>query len=371
MKNTLIDLKKALLLIAISVLSSSVCFAAAVFIPLKLDEGKPLFIIEAAQLAYEASVNYKPTLKKKSRWLWNGSPLYRACYTNEHMVLLQTIIDNPEQKIFYVVDVGSGDHRWVDATAAFINEQVKQGNIPRDVTVNIIGLTGETYENVKAQSVGNCVIHKHSQVKLEEFEIEFDKIDSLKGVKFDLAMCNMTLRHLVDPVRTYLSIRNRMKAQRYFFFERFYFLYENQDPIKYINNLSPLEHMLALLVDIGDPFLFESSGATSAHASQRFVVKTTDKMVNELPMSYVSLEPVEGSSWFNSIVNSLTVFKKVSPDKKLSHIKSDSYGSCYGENFTLYGSSALFNELDEMKAWAMDGCSKNQEKPTYKEIPWQ
>ena len=370
MKNTLIDLKKALLLIAISVLSSSVCFAAAVFIPLKLDEGKPLFIIEAAQLAYEASVNYKPTSKKKSRWLWNGSPLYRACYTNEHMVLLQTIIDNPEQKIFYVVDFGSGDHRWVDATADFINEQVKQGKIPRDVTVNIIGLTGETYENVKAQSVGNCVIHKYGQFKLEDFETEFDKIDGLKGAKFDLAMCNMTLRHLVDPVRTYLSIRNRVKAHRYFFFDKFPFLYENENSLDYVNKLLPLEHMLALLVDIGDPFLFESTGAADIAATQRSVVKVSDKMVNELPMSYVELEQINGS-WFNSVVNSITVFKKFSPDRKLSHIKSDSCGSCYGENYTLYGSSALFNELDGMKAWAMDGCSKNQEKPTYKEIPWQ
>src|SRR5688572_3525899 len=73
-----------------------------------------------------------------SSWYYNGeySDCYAMCGIDEYSLLAGLIKNNPEQKEFYVLDIGAGKFGFGRGLAYFINN-IK--GLPEDIKIHILG----------------------------------------------------------------------------------------------------------------------------------------------------------------------------------------------------------------------------------------
>jgi hypothetical protein len=339
----------------------SFLFAALCHSMEAIDDNRPAAVKKLIKEAYTKVASFESSKEKSANWIYNGVPLYKLCSVNEQLLLMKLIQENPEQKEFYVLDVGAGDYIWVDSFANFINEQRKNGFIKDDIVFHIAGVGGEKFTNVEKQIYTGIWTYKYGQFKIEEIN-EGIKETALDNKKFDIIISRMTLRHLIDPAGSFIRIYNLLGQNRFFLFDKFHFLYEDETINKY-NDLVPLEHMISFLKSLSIPFLFSNWCSKCTLFSQGFIVKKPkDQDEVKLPWSYHPHEHVNSHSQFNSASGVLIRFNAPA-DQRLDNKSIDDKAN----SEIIYGDQSLYDDLN--KTWYLNRDSTIA--PAYKSILWK
>lgn len=352
----------ALLSLFLSVTSLHTCKAGEADYP-TTEKARPAYIQTAIDERFT-----KLAAKEKSKWGYNGRKVYELCAVNEHKLLANLIENNASQKDFYVIDIGAGDYQWVNAVADFINEQVRQKVLPNDIAVHVVGVGAEKCQTVEGKKSGNCFLYKYGQIKIEEIDDELSKKESLRGKKFDLIVSSMTLRHLVDSVGTFSRIYyNLLQTNGYFFFSKFFFLYENEDPEYYLSSqtFTAEEHIISLLTTLEEPFLFDSLSINCNLVETGHVLKKLKRNPPySLPWPYKGMESLDTYGPLNADSHALIRLKNNTADKKIS-VPEESVKNV--DRAVLYGDKRLYDEFDALDLWQYD--HKKVSWP-YQPMPW-
>lgn len=171
-------------------------------------------------------------------WSYNGAEKYKMMNIDDDAVVKRIVEAHPEQKIFNLLDVGAGDHRWANARVKFLNAEDFAG---RDVHFNIFSLTGDNYKedghvvragvNVVEQHEGVCSLYRLSAFPVEtiiEKLTELGYFETL-SMQVDLTVSAYTLFHLVDPVGTFLQLYNLARPNSGLIFVENFFRMSSHD----------------------------------------------------------------------------------------------------------------------------------------------
>ncbi len=189
-----------------------------------------------------------------SEWgLYNGKSQYKMFIASETYLLQNLINNNKEQKEFYILEVGAGNFQFGKYLAEFINQQINDGKLPKDITVNIISTRGEKNLKNPYFKDGNCQLWEFGNFKIENLIEEFKNkgLGDLNG-KFDLIMSNYTLRHLVDPLGTFLQMHDLVKKGGIILTDTFKFKVQDYQN-SHAHNATGI--LLSYLHDAGDEIL--------------------------------------------------------------------------------------------------------------------
>lgn len=113
-----------------------------------------------------------------------------------------------DQKDFYLLDIGAGVFGWSKGTANYLNQQT---DIPDDVTIHIIGVTGENYGAPTIKQVGRCKIYNISAFNIEDIKQSFEDLGFDFNGKIDLVVSEFTFIHLHDAVGTFIQVYNLLR----------------------------------------------------------------------------------------------------------------------------------------------------------------
>ncbi len=182
---------------------------------------------------------------------------------------------NPEQKDFYFLDIGAGKFGWAGGTADYLNIQT---DIPDDVNIHIISITGENHGPIDVQELGRCKLYNISAFKIESLKKSFEEIRNDLGFdlaeKLDLIVSSFTFIHLHDPVGTFVQAYNLLRPKNgYILMEGIPVFFQGHDIEQLPFNL------IDLLVMTKAPFLIGPGNG------QRWIESFLLKRPNELPLA--------------------------------------------------------------------------------------
>ncbi len=149
-------------------------------------------------------------------WLINGPEgKYYMCLVDDEKLIMDIIHSAPaEQKEFYFIDVGAGKFQWVDNIHDFLKNNP---NVPADKKYHIIGLNAEGKDQVNIEN--NFIIYKLGRFKTENIIEAFAARKMHLNGKIDLIVSQWTLRHLADPLGTFLQLFELTKPNGYMLLE--------------------------------------------------------------------------------------------------------------------------------------------------------
>lgn len=183
----------------------------------------------------------------KSQWgLFNGTEDYEIANLDA-IKTIQHIVQTSRGEEFWVVDVGAGNFQWIHHVADKLNAQ----KWPRKVTIHLVGVRGEKVANETPVQKGISIIHKLGNIRIEEIGKEFKRRKLSLTSKVDFITSRWCMRHLADPVGTFLQLLQLLRPQGLIATDGFYY--------SFTKDLKPTfwdEKMVSLLVDIGFPFLY-------------------------------------------------------------------------------------------------------------------
>ena len=133
-------------------------------------------------------------------WGFNGQKNYNICGIDETKLIQHLIESYPDRKTFYFLDVGSGQHQWLDN----LKEIICENTLVDSIRYHIVGVSGEP--GGYTEDIGNCRIYKLGAFKVENMLQEFNYRDLNFVNKFDLIVSAWTMTHLVDPLGTLLQM---------------------------------------------------------------------------------------------------------------------------------------------------------------------
>lgn len=219
-----------------------------------------------------------------SAWGYNGEEKYEI-FGDDHRIAQKIITEAPlTQTEFYFMDIGAGDFQWGRSLAQFINSL--DLNTKREVRAHIIGIRGERTLGEEIQKSGRCTLYEFGGFAIENLLSIFNqKLPGIEG-KIDMVVSRWTLRHLVDPVGTFVQFYNMLRpGTGMAFFDGFLFSVisngENPKEITWNDN-SYTKNLLAL---IGSPFLIQRYN--DARSFNRYVLRKADDQLCQLPMQYI------------------------------------------------------------------------------------
>ena len=154
----------------------------------------------------------------KSNWGVNGASSYEICGVDDERLILNRVESSPEQKDFYFLDVGAGMYQWVDNTRKLL---CNNSELPSDKQYHIIGVNAEGVDEV--ETTENCKIYKFGDFKTENIIEAFHERGLYLTNKVDLTVSQWTLRHLVDPLGTFLQMYKLTKPSGVMFIEGLFF----------------------------------------------------------------------------------------------------------------------------------------------------
>lgn len=164
-------------------------------------------------------------------------------------MILDIIQSSPEQQEFYFVDVGAGKFQWIDGILRFLKNDP---NVPKNKKYHIIGLNVDGKDEINND--GNFITYKLGHFKTENIIEAFKKRGmNLKG-KIDLMVSCWTLKHLVDPLGTFLQMFQLTKLNGYMLLEGIPFLNYHEDDT-YFNP----DNALYLLQELDQPYLMQTT----------------------------------------------------------------------------------------------------------------
>jgi SAM-dependent methyltransferase len=215
-------------------------------------------------------------------WNYNGAARY--IFLNiDTAEFAKTIIKAApsDQKDFYLLDIGSGKFNWGIGTAEYLN---KQTDIPNDITIHIISVTGENYGPLKVYSVGKCKLYNISAFKIEDLKNSFEKIHLDFNGKFDLIVSQYTFVHLHDPVGTFVQAYNLLRPKTGFMLTDGFPVYFGPDEPTTGNFFNRRLNLLLTLIGTKAPYLIGQS--TSDRPILSFLLKRPNEDLLSLPLKY-------------------------------------------------------------------------------------
>lgn len=274
--------------------------------------------------------------------------------------LLQYLINNHQnQKEFYILDVGAGNFQFGRNQAQFINNQINKGILSKDIIVNLISIRGEANSEEPYRNDGYCNLWELGNFKIEnlaeEFEVKnqiFDKKLGDLNEKFDLIVSNYTMRHLVDPLGTFLQMHNVTKEGGLILTDTFKFEIKDYNLYDY----DGAGILLSYLKDAGDNILVRCG--SDDRGFPRIAVEKHSKNI-ELPFKY---NDVSYDSFHNSYCEIFTTIEK--PKDNSSSLVYQVMGYNQYRNFA--GSKSLFEKITrallEQANNALTKCSNDLEQ---------
>lgn len=221
----------------------------------------------------------------KSGWgLFNGSDTYCIGGIKEHKLMRKLILGaTKECKDFYALDIGAGNYQWGRELAKYLSEKK---DIPKDVTIHIIGIRGETNLDKAVTELGQCKLYEFGQFQIETLMDDFQKLGLQLENKVDLIVSRWCFRHLVDPVGTFTQTYDLLRIKSgHLLIDGFYFL--NEDEIC-DESIDFNERMTRLCLEIGAPFLTLCYDDT--RSLDHFIVRKLDDHPCHLQKQYLGTE---------------------------------------------------------------------------------
>jgi len=196
------------------------------------------------------------------------------------MALIQKLVKNePTRKNFYVLDVGAGNFQWGDYLADVMEDVLQD----REVILHIISVRGE--KNLKNPIIHGkrCKVYKLGAFEIENISREMQSRVGVGNNKFDLIISHWCLRHLADPVGTFVQLYNLVRPHGVFLFDGFF--YETKTLKIKPEKLEDV-HMINLLFNSEAPFLVKTHNEN--YSINQFIVQKPDHRPCSLPMQYLS-----------------------------------------------------------------------------------
>ena len=265
--------------------------------------------------------------------IYNGRDEYHLLTLNEHLLIKKIILESPEQKEFYFLDIGAGNFQWGRKLCKFLNNQ---GDLPPDITIHILGIRGEGGIG-KRKTQGKCKVYELTAFKVENLFSEFKNQGFDLENKLDLVISSWCFRHLVDPLGTFVQTYNLLRPhQGLLLMDGFFY----QDKTGKIIDKDPGDesnaYLVNLLVHSKAPFLLQPYSLQGS--LWQFLVKRHNDKPCQLPMSYLGMQACSS----RAPIGSLCVTQFDIPDKKydltyLSEIKLNSD--------LIYGDPSLYDQF--------------------------
>jgi hypothetical protein len=283
---------------------------------------------------------------EESKWSENGKNKYYICRIDDEKLIMDIILSAPvEQKEFYFVDVGAGGYQWVDNVHKLIEKNIS--NLPPDKKYHIIGLNGEGKGEVTIKD--NITIYKLGHFKIENMLEAFEERGMHLNGKVDLMVSRWTLRHLVDPLGTFLQMFELIKKDGYMLLEGIPFLRvkEGGDLI-YGNSISDLslnaEHLLR---DMGQTYLVCPPNDSMGRGLRDLMIRKTE-FYPEIEMSYYGL--MDRGEKTSNVSRYMSKFLSKNPTRLKVKAEYENWEYNYHGDKTLYDmlkTKMLFDEYEE------------------------
>lgn len=141
---------------------------------------------------------------KNSSWgHFNGDNDY--CMNNISQVdfMKKIICENyPQRKKFYFTDLGAGNFSSIN----YMSQEIeKDDSLPDDIEVHCIGVRGEYSAEEEITTTKRCILYKFGAFKIECLLESFAEKGLDLRNKIDLGVSRWSLRHLTDPLGTFLQ----------------------------------------------------------------------------------------------------------------------------------------------------------------------
>jgi hypothetical protein len=298
---------------------------------------------QLTKLDHKIKESYRALKYSKSNWsLYNGSDKYNICNMDEHKAFKSIIMNNPNQKEFYALEIGAGKFQWGRALLKYLQEQT---DLPTGIKVHIIGVRGEQHFNQHSEfpqdKDARFIVHELGGFKIEDMHAAFIKKGFDLRNKIDLIVSHYTLRHLVNPAQTLLNAYDLCRAETgIMLFDGFHFLQGDQDQniIKSSNVIKDLRtNFISLLLKMESPFLILP---TSSPKENHYLIKKSNRRNSPITLNYKALITVpEFYEKLNIASSCMTVFHgepivmDIPEDITDYNTRGDSY----------YGDRELFN----------------------------
>lgn len=279
----------------------------------------------------------------KSNWgAFNGNIEYRIAGIREDRLMIKMIKEAPlETKDFYALDVGSGNYQWGRRLANCLNDET---DLPKDITIHIIGIRGESNLNETVTEIGRCKLYELGHFQIERLTDEFENEGLQLANKVDLVVSRWCFRHLVDPVGTFIQTYDLLRPQTgHLIFDGFYFFDEIAGGFN--------EKMIRLCLETGAPFLtrdHENCGSLN-----HFIMRKTDSHPCHLYKEYLGIKNVD-RSW---TIGSQTITRFKPPEGYCVDLAPLQRGGVYRgdksmyewlrQNGLLYNSSLVWGPLQD------------------------
>lgn len=155
---------------------------------------------------------FRDLSSKRPQWNYNGSSSYSMVKVDCAQILCALIKHSPVNKEFYVLDIGAGDFSWGNRTVDYINEQ---SELPSNLMVHVISLTGECYGGPSIETRGKCKKYNIDRFKIENLDQSIRQLKVELNLTidndFDLIVSSYTFIHLHDPVGTFIQAYNLLR----------------------------------------------------------------------------------------------------------------------------------------------------------------
>ncbi len=165
----------------------------------------------------------------ESSWTYNGESLYHMGAIDERLLITYLVKSAPQQKEFYLLDIGAGNFQWGKSMAEYINQAE---TISLDKTFHIISVRGErnlaTERRYKGTQTGKCILYELGEIKIEDLEQELERHGLAVKDKLDVIVSRWSLRHLIDPLGTFKQAYDLVRPQKGFLLmDGFFFVYDD------------------------------------------------------------------------------------------------------------------------------------------------
>jgi len=252
----------------------------------------------------------------ESKWgKFNGSDTYELCGIKEHRFVKKLIQRAPTNRTdFYVLDIGAGNFQWGRKLALYLNAKT---NLPKDITIHIIGIRGEKNQNNPITELGRCKLYELGRFQIERLAEEFPKRGLQLENKVDLVVTRWCFRHLVDPVGTFAQVYDLLRPETgHFLFDGFFIPYDNEQIRGVSINFN--ERMSRLCLETGAPFLTQhlESGVSLDH----FVLRKLEAQSCRLKKEYSGILEVDSGCQIGSYA--VTRFKNPKETEDTSSLLS-------------------------------------------------
>ncbi|KAF3361767.1 hypothetical protein PHSC3_001718 [Chlamydiales bacterium STE3] len=241
----------------------------------------------------------------KSCWgIYNGSDTYGIGGIKEHKFMRKLIREAPPKcKDFYALDIGAGNYQWGRSLAQYLNARE---DLPKDATIHIIGIRGETNLDKAVTELGRCKLYEFGQFQIETLIDDFQKRGLPLENKVDLVVSRWCFRHLVDPVGTFTQAYDLLRPKTgHFLLDGFFFLYENESMRD--ESIDFNGRMIRLCLETRAPFL--TRHYDDERSLDHFILSKPNADSCHLHKQYLR---VENPGWRRQIgANAVTRFKEI------------------------------------------------------------